>query len=97
MAPYPAQKVDGSMRKKLLKQAEYFGSALQLVNVPHDVGIHNGKHEVLVEWEGWDDLTNRTGEPFAYLKTDIPGMVRDFLKTSRQRNIKARVLDDYYQ
>lgn len=46
--------------------------------------------------EGWDDVQDRAWEPLTQLREYVPGLVKDFLQSPGQRNLKAQILGSCY-
>ncbi|PXF43546.1 hypothetical protein BWQ96_06723 [Gracilariopsis chorda] len=47
---------------------------------------------LLVQWDGLPDEVDRTWEPLSIIAEDLPGVLQDFLYTTKKRELKKRAM-----
>ena len=79
--------------ERLLKLSEHIGTEYQEVNRLVDIRQSDKRIEVLVQWEGLLEDSDRTWEPLQQLYEDVPDILDNFLQTSSKRELKRRTQD----
>lgn len=59
-AYFPAQHSEEKVSKELLEQTEYIQNTQEILKKLMDTRIIDGNYVMLVNWEGWSDLEDKT-------------------------------------
>lgn len=96
MLHYPAANAEDDVTEELKEHAAFAEGAQFLVKELCDVREREGVFEVLVRWEGWEQVEDATWEPFTVMREDLPDLVWDLLHAAGKRRIKEKILHVHY-
>jgi len=83
--------LDGTLvDNRLVKAAEHLSTEYQEINQFVDIRRSGVSFEILVQWEGLSEDSDRTWEPLAQLHEDVPDMLYDYLQTESKRGMKRK-------
>jgi len=80
----------------LLKAIEHTDANYHTADYINAVRMDGDSIQIQVVWEGLPDESDYTWEPLSQVFEDIPLVLKTFLDTDGNRNIKNRILSQYY-